>query len=424
MRDVALLLILGVALPAAVFRPWIGALAWVWVSTMSPHRMTYGFMYDAPVAQAVALATMVGLLISKEPKRLPLAAPVVWMLLFTGWMVVTYPFSLVPTTENLDQLVKVLKIMLLNLIVLLPLHTRRHANVLIAALAMSIAFFGVKGGVFAILTGGQYQVRGGGGFIEPNNELALALVMTIPLLVYLVQQSTRRSIRWLLSLGIFLCAVAAIASQSRGALVAILAMAATILARSNARLRLLLPILAMGMFIAAFMPEQWWDRMQTMQTYQQDASAMGRINAWTVAWRVASDNFFGGGFVLEHPMVFDRYAPNPEFIAVAHSVYFQVLGQHGFVGLFLYLCMWIATLLTCWWVHKNTDDPGDRQLARMAEVSLIGFFVGGAFLSLAYFDGPYYIMMALVVLRYKVLGNRSRSVGVPRGTDPRGAPQT
>jgi putative inorganic carbon (hco3(-)) transporter len=424
MRDIGLLLILGIALPVAVFRPWLGALVWVWVSTMSPHRMTYGFMYDAPVAQSVALATMVGLLVSREPKRLPLAAPVVWMLLFTGWMVITYPFSLVPTSENLDQLVKVLKIMLLNVIVLLPLYTRRHANLLIATLAVSIAFFGAKGGVFAILTGGQYQVRGGGGFIEPNNELALALVMTIPLLVYLVQQSTRRSIRWLLSLGIFLCAVAAIASQSRGALVAILAMAATILARSNARIRLLFPILAMGMFIAAFMPEQWWDRMQTMQTYQQDASAMGRINAWTVAWRVASDNFFGGGFVIEHPMIFDRYAPNPEFIAVAHSVYFQVLGQHGFVGLFLYLCIWIATFRTCWWVYRNTDDPGDRQLARMAEVSLVGFFVGGAFLSLAYFDGPYYIMIALVVLRYKVLGNRRRSVGVEGAASPRTGPQT
>jgi putative inorganic carbon (hco3(-)) transporter len=424
MRDIALLLILVAALPVAVFRPWFGALVWVWISTMSPHRMTYGFMYDAPVAQSVALATMVGLLFSKDPKQLPLGAPVVWMLLFTAWMVVTFPFSLVPTSENLDQLVKVLKIMLLNVIVLLPLHTRRHANLLIATLAVSIAFFGAKGGIFAILTGGQYQVRGGGGFIEPNNELALALVMSIPLLVYLVQQSTRRSIRWLLSLCIFLCAVAAIASQSRGALVAILAMAATILARSSARIRLLFPILAMGMFIAAFMPEQWWDRMQTMQTYQQDASAMGRINAWTVAWRVATDNFFGGGFVIEHPMIFDRYAPNPEFIAVAHSVYFQVLGQHGFVGLFLYLCIWIATFFTCWWVHKNTDDPGDRQLARMAEVSLVGFFVGGAFLSLAYFDGPYYIMIALVVLRYKVLGNRSRNAGVERGANPHRVPQT
>ena len=63
---------------------------------------------------------------------------------------------------------------------------------------------------------------------------------------------------------------------------------------------------------------------------------MGRINAWTMALNLAKDNFFGGGFSIYESAVFARYAPDPEARA-AHSIYFQVLGEHGFVGLFLFL---------------------------------------------------------------------------------------
>jgi putative inorganic carbon (HCO3(-)) transporter len=406
-RDVLLLLIVGTLVPLALFRPWIGALAWVWISIQSPHRMTYGFMFDAPVAQVMALATIFGLVLTREHRRIPVAPPIMLMIVFTAWMCVTFPFSLVPTVENRVQLEKVLKIMLMNLVVLTPLHTRRHVDMLIAAMALSIAFFGVKGGIFAILTGGNFQVRGGGGFIEPNNELALALVMTIPLLVYLRTRVAGRLVKLGFAAAIFLSVVAAIASQSRGALVAILGMALVFVLRAQGqRFKLTLTALALGVFIAAFMPEQWWSRMETIQTYESDASATGRINAWILAFRVASDHFFGGGFVLEEPMIFDRYAPNPGFIAVAHSVYFQVLGHHGFVGLAIYLLTWFTTFRTAGWIYRNSPDPADKQLARAVEASLVAFFVGGAFLSLAYFDGPYYLMIALVIMRYKVLGNR------------------
>ena len=365
-------------------------------------------LYDAPLAQMFGLATILGIVLTKEHRRIPLAPPVVCMILFTLWMILTYPFSLVPGAENKEQLEKVMKIMILNLVVLMPLYTRRHVDLLIAVLALSIGFFGLKGGIFAIKTGGEFQVRGGGGFIEPNNELALALVMAIPLLYYLMLQTTRRLWRWGLIAVIFFSAVGAIASQSRGALVAIVGMTVAFMVRNPSRFRLVVPILATGLFIGALMPDTWWDRMHTIQTYDEDSSALGRLNAWALAWRVAASNFFGGGFNLETPEIFALYAPEPDSIHVAHSIYFQVLGQHGFVGLFLYLSIWLATFRTCWWIHRNAASMADRQLARLAEASLFGFAVGGAFLNLAYFDGPYYIMIALVVLRFKVLGNRER----------------
>ena len=413
MRDLVLALVMVGVIPASFMRPWFGALAWVWISIMNPHKLTYGFMYSAPLAQLIALAVIAGLFFRRDHRSFPIAAPMVWMILFTLWMCITYPFSLVDTSANREQLEKVLKIMLMNAVVLIPLHTRRHVDFLIGAMVLSIGFYGVKGGLFAIATGGSYHVRGPEStFIGPNNEIGLAIVMTIPLWYYFALRAKATWLRLAVWLAIFLSAVGAIATHSRGALLAIVAMAGVLFLRSQQRSRLILPLLLTGAFIIAFMPDKWFDRMETIRDHKSDASAMGRINAWILAWNVARSHFFGGGFTLETQELFERYSPSFEFVAVAHSLYFQVLGHHGFVGLFLFLGMCWATLRTCWWIHANSTAPEDKQLARMAEVSFVGFGVGGAFLSLAYFDGPYYLMVALVILRYKVLGGAK--VGLPQ----------
>jgi probable O-glycosylation ligase (exosortase A-associated) len=135
--------------------------------------------------------------------------------------------------------------------------------------------------------------------------------------------------------------------------------------------------------------------------HEVDDSALGRINAWWNAWYLALDRFIGGGFMIYTPEVFMRYAPDAFRVHAAHSIYFQMLGEHGFVGLTLFLSIGVGT-----WVYAGrlvqigSADPARRwcaDLGAMVKVSLIGFGVTGAFLSLAYYDLPYYIM-AITVL--------------------------
>jgi putative inorganic carbon (hco3(-)) transporter len=414
MRDIALLGVLLVLWPLALKRPWIGILTWAWLSLNVPQLQTYGFMFGTPVAMVTAVLTMIGILVSREPKSLPMSPPIVLLIVFTLWMCVTYPFSLVDTDSNAEQLEKVLKINLFTLLCALVLYTRRQIDWLIIVVTLSVAFFGIKGGIFTITTGGAFRVRGEGGFLHGNNEVGLGLVMTVPLLYYLVYISPNKWLKRALLAAMALTAVAALGTQSRGALLAIAAMSAMLIVRSPHPLRFVVPVIAGAVLMLMFMPESWWDRMETIRDYKEDESAMGRINAWILAWNIATSNFFGGGFVIEYQQIFNQYAPNPNFIAVAHSIYFQVLGHHGFVGLILFLAFWWVTWLNAGWVAKNSPDPKDAVLARMIQVSLVGYFVGGAFLNLAYFDGPYYLSMALVVLRSKLL-QRGASV---TGTTP------
>ena len=151
------------------------------------------------------------------------------------------------------------------------------------------------------------------------------------------------------------------------------------------------------------MPERWAERMDTIGAYEEDGSAQGRFNAWAMAFNLAKDRpFLGGGFEITKRELFDRYAPDVEDVTrAAHSIYFQALGEHGFFGLGLYLLLGFLTWQTGTWIIRNTRGLSEYQwafsLASMIQVSLIGFAIGGTFLSLLYFDVPYYLMVAMMV---------------------------
>jgi probable O-glycosylation ligase (exosortase A-associated) len=155
------------------------------------------------------------------------------------------------------------------------------------------------------------------------------------------------------------------------------------------------------------MPPQWYEKMGTIETYDQDQSALGRINAWGFAMNVAKDRpVLGGGFHAFSADQFRRYAPNPDDVHDAHSIYFQVLGEQGYVGLGLFLLLSILTLALGSRIMRLTRDREDlkwaHDLAAMLQVSFAGFGVGGAFLGLAYFDLPYQLM-AIMILTYSIV---------------------
>jgi probable O-glycosylation ligase (exosortase A-associated) len=167
---------------------------------------------------------------------------------------------------------------------------------------------------------------------------------------------------------------------------------------------LLLIILGAGITLLMFMPEHWTARMTTISEYRKDASAMGRINAWWMAWNLAAKNFFGGGYEIYNLITFSQYAPDPTDVHAAHSIYFQVLGEHGFIGLFLFILLWWLVWLSASGLRKlgkdkNPETKWASDLGAMCQVSMTGYAVGGAFLSLAYFDLPYNILVLVVLTK-------------------------
>ena len=406
MRDILITIIILGSLPFILKSPAIGGLMWVWVSVMNPHTQAWGFATHLPFAFIIAIATMLSLVMTREPKSLPLTPVSVLLLLFVAWMNVTALFALLPDSSWV-QWNKVMKIMLMSFVIMMVIRTRRDIARLIWVLVGSIGYYGVKGGIFTIRSGGTERVWGPEEtFIGDNNSLALALIITIPLMYYLQQNSDRRWLRHGLSAAMLLSALAALGSYSRGALLAIAAMVLFMWLKSGRKLVLGALLGLVTPLLLAFMPERWAERMDTINTYEEDSSAMGRLNAWRMAWNLARDRFPGGGFDVSDGAIFARYAPNPMDVHAAHSIYFQALGEHGFVGLLIYLALGIATWRTASAIIRLTRGKAELRwahgLATMSQASLIGFAVGGAFLSLLYFDMPYYLMAALIATRIVV----------------------
>ena len=407
MRDVVLAPTILALAAYGLLHPWVGIMGWTWISIMNPHQLSWR-MGAMPVAATMAGATLLGLFITKDRRNFYVTRESAVLMMFMLWMCITFPFSFYPD-ESYRLWNRVMKIDLMVLVALVVLYSKKHITVLAWVLAGSLGFYGVKGGLFTLMTGGSYKVWGPeGSYIEGNNEIALALVIVIPLIRFLHLTVESKWVKLGLLGSMLLCASAAIGSQSRGALIAIAAMASVLWWRGDKKFGGIVLMAVVSMALLSFMPESWWERMGTIGSYQEDSSAGGRINAWWMAWNLAKANFFGGGFEVSSPELFAKYAPDPTDVHAAHSIYFMVLGEHGFVGLFLFLLLWILV----WFSAGRLRTQGKKlpqtmwlsHLGSMCQVSLAGYAVGGAFLSLSYYDLPYNVLILVVLGRRWVEG--------------------
>lgn len=417
-RDIIVLTLVGLLAAYGLRRPFFGAVLWVWLGVMNPHRLGWGFAYSMPFAQFAAGVTLLSILLNRQQTRWPAGAPINWMLLLAFWMAITSVSAFI-VEASLERYIDFLKVVLMTLAVGAVMRTREQVVGMIWVIAVSLGFYGIKGGLFTIATGGTHRVWGPtSSFIEGNNELAVGLIMTIPLMYFLVQESAiaaqwpgfkRLGEKWIrrgLYAAMGLSAVAAIGSQSRGALLAIIAMGSVLWWRSKAKLAIALAAIGIAVLVLLAAPDAWFERMATIRTYEEDGSAMGRINAWLMAINVANDRLTGAGFAFASVFIYQMYAPDPSKVLVAHSNYFQVLGEHGYIGLVLFLFMWFSAYRTAGFLIKTSRGFDELQWAEhfgsMAKVSIVGFAVGGAFLNLAYWEMPYYLIAALVAAKLLV----------------------
>lgn len=401
MRDILVTGIVLVALLLVFKHPYYGIWLWGWLSYMNPHKQAWGFAQEMPFALMTAVVTLVAYLFSKEQKRMPWSPEIVLLFVFLAWVTFTSFLAFYPSLAW-EQWDKVWKIQLMTLVTAMMLTTRHRLEGLIWIIALSLGYYGIKGGIFTIVHGGAYRVQGPTGtFFAGNNEMALALIMTVPLIRYLHLQEKRAWLKLGLAGAMVLTGVAAIGSQSRGALLAAAAMGLFLWLKSRNKVVTAIYLAGAVGVLAAVMPQEWYDRMGTIKTYEQDASALGRINAWHTAFNVAKDRVTGGGFEMFQRPTFNAYAPEPDRVHDVHSIYFEVLGEHGFVG----LAIWLLLGLFAWHTgnkviracKKDPERKWAADLAAMTQVSIIGYAVGGAFLGLAYFDYYYHLVIILVL---------------------------
>lgn len=406
MRDFVLTAIIFILLPVCVLRPWVGILTWSWIGYMNPHRLTWGFAMTMPWAQMVAIATLAGCLLTGAFLRSRWdmwRAREVWLILALWATFIVTTITAIYPEEALDQLIKVSKILFMTLMTLVLIQNAHRVKLLLWVIGLSIGFYGLKGGIFTVNTGGVHQVLGPPEtFFGGNTEVGLALNMVLPILVFLRRQDKRPWVRHVLFAVIVFSVIAVIGTYSRGAFLGLIVVLAALLLKSR-RKTIVLGLLAIGIALASTaMPEKWFGRMGTIQSYEEDRSATNRLEAWKVATHLANERpLTGGGFRTFTRAIFERYGfPGGRD---AHSIYFQVLGEHGFVGLALYLALIGSTWLSLrGLIRRRYTDPARQWIpgcAQMLEASLLAYLITGAFLSLSYFDLFYHLVIITVILK-------------------------
>ncbi|NND68831.1 MAG: putative O-glycosylation ligase, exosortase A system-associated [Halioglobus sp.] len=402
MRDIIITVMVFGMLPFILRNAWIGVLVWSWLSYMNPHRLAWGFAYTFPYAQIVAIVLLVALISSPERKTLPGNKLVFMWVLFLAWNIFCTFFAFYPEFA-VEQLETVLKIQLVTFVTLMLMTSFERVNQLIWVIVFSIGFYSVKGGAFTLMTGGNFHVFGpDGSYIMENNTLAVAVLMIIPMMMYLYRFPPKPWVKQIMPICIFLSLASVIGSQSRGAVLAIAAVGGFFWLKSSAKAITAIIFVALAIFALLFMPDTYIDRVQSIADYQEDSSAMERLKAWEFSINMANDRLTGGGFNSWSMENYHKYAPGAKQAFVAHSIYFGVLGDSGWPGLLIFLAILFTIYRQLVKIIKATDNNPERAdfnyLARMLQISMIAFMAGGAFLSLSYFDLAWHIMAITIAM--------------------------
>ncbi|HEX7325586.1 MAG TPA: putative O-glycosylation ligase, exosortase A system-associated [Rhodanobacteraceae bacterium] len=408
MRSIVLALFIFGTIPFILMRPYLGLLVWSWIGYMNPHRLTYGFAYDFPWVYLIAVVTIISLAISKEDKRIPKSSVSILLFLFLLWTGLCTIFA-VESAAAFAKWEEFAKILAMVFVTFMLVKDRKRMHWLVWVIVFSLGFYGLKGGIFTILKGGHDHVFGPpGSFISDNNAFALALCMTLPLMRYLQLHEERKIVRMGLGVLMIFTGVAILGTYSRGGLIALVVVGAALLLKSRKRLLLVLALLVVGGTAYHFMPPQWTQRMETLHHADKTDSGETRIQSWEFSANVALHKpIFGGGFdVYESHAMWRQYGPEDAIPRAVHSIYFRVVGEQGFVGLFLFLALLAASWRCCSRTRRKTRGAPDQKwaydLASMLQVTLVAYATAGAFLPMTYFDLSYQIMAMCALLEILV----------------------
>jgi probable O-glycosylation ligase (exosortase A-associated) len=411
-RGVLLLIFFVLSLPACFVRPFYGIVLWMIVAFLNPQTALFYWNVAAsfPWAVAVAIPTMAGLIIFSRGWISRIAAREVYLMAalwiwFTATSIISThtPMFIHHAADTLYRWGFVSKIVLMTVVIIATVRSFSQLRILVLVICGCFGFFVLKFSPFLLITGGAFRLHGPEfSMIADNNDMGLALNMTAPLFYFLAKSETKRSIRWLFGLLFILTIPAIFFTYSRGALVGLIVVLAILFLHSG-RLALVPVVVAAVVIALLFAPQAWRNRMDPTRPEMIDASARSRLNAWSYAWNLAMDYpITGGGFSTFTPQLYALYAPAVDYEGHgAHSIYFQVLGEHGFVGLSLFLALICSAFVTGHRLVRTARLHRDElviQYTNMFRLSLIGFLASGMFLGRAYFDYFFTILACLIIL--------------------------
>ena len=352
MTDLFLVLSFVLFLALGTLAPFVFGLGYVWVDVFLPHKVSDALLTNVPVALIMAIASF-GSYIAldrRSPPRVGLLFLLylllaVWITLTTfGWAVAPGPAQL-----KWDPSIKTL---LFSAFIPFIFRSRVQIEAYVMVFLFSAAAHLLPWGLKTALSGGGYGrdmglLGSNATFMSESSVISAVCISFIPLLLTLARHNVLIPAgrpRFALFYGMAaVFGLGSIGTFARTALIGVSVLYAGMWWRAKRKVWFTVAAALVIVVAGAFTSTQWTERISTTADYQNESSAMTRIVVWRWTWNFVQENPLGGGFnaYVTNKIVIDSADPMGQpfvqFGRAFHSVYFAVLGEHGFLGLAIYL---------------------------------------------------------------------------------------
>ncbi|WP_322403076.1 putative O-glycosylation ligase, exosortase A system-associated [Massilia luteola] len=420
MQSIFLSAVFAVLMFTGFSAAFAAALGFVWVDIVRPQQLAYSIINDQPLSFIAAVATL-GLFLLRDKKSPPKFGPILLLIVLFGlWVTFTTFISDFPAQAwgKWDWASKVL-----IFAVLIPyiFRSRVQIEAFILVFVFSASTILFSAGLKTILGGGGYgtlAVMGTGNTgLSESSTLAVVCVMLIPLVMFLMRHTVIFP-RNLLTRGLFLTIIvmalaAVVGTTARTGIIAVAVMCLLSMLQSKKKLWWIagLALVAVVIMNLDLSETRWGNRMSTIETYSADSSAMGRIKVWQWTIGFVGKHPLGGGFdAYLHNRILGvtsdgetQYLPEGQIGGKAfHSIYFEVLGEQGIIGISLYLLMVGLALFKLTRLKRAwKNDAGMAWISGLANAlmtSIVVFLAGGSFVGIAYQPYVFYILSLTVAI--------------------------
>lgn len=430
MRDLFIVGVLALMFLAAFKRPFLMTLAYLYVDLVQPQRVSWYLLSSVPVSMIFGVAAVLFYLLFDDKRHFRFG-PLQWlMLLFLAWITVTTSMAQLPVYAwtKWDPAWKAI-----GFAVFLPLalQTRQRIEAALLFLVLCIGTLTINGGIKTLLGGGGYGTMSL--MVDSNNKLyegstiSAVAVSVIPIILYLYRHNqivSRSRITWLLAAGlVFSALLIPIGTEARTGLVCIVALAGLWWLGTKHKLVYAASISLVALLAIPLLPSSFTERMSTIETYSQDTSASTRLAVWSWTLDFVNEHPLGGGFdvyrlnnleIQLHEQTESNGVMTTETKTVTdrarafHSSYFEVLGEHGYPGLVIYLTIIIVALAQLRSLFKRFRDGDDVWIANMSRAiafSMITYMTGALFVGIA-FQSTFYYFIAFTAALTQVAARR------------------
>jgi probable O-glycosylation ligase (exosortase A-associated) len=417
-RDLALVGFLFGLIALGFRRPFLFVLAYVYVDIVAPQRLSYYLLNSIPVSLICAGLAVLGWIVADDKSGLRFGARHAMIVLLLAWAAYTTAFAAMPEA-SLEKWGWVWKALAFTIFLPFTLRTRLRIEALLLFMILSAASIVIVGGIKTLASGGGYgalnlMVANNSGLYEGSTISTVAIAM-VPLILFLARYGTIYPTEWRVKAFayalVFACLLIPIGTEARTGLICIAVLGVLMLRATKKRFLYLTLVGIAGLIAVPLLPSSFTNRMDTIKEYKADSSASTRLAVWAWTWDYVQQHPLGGGFevYLQNTLRIEKVATErsegmetvqqtEEFDKgrAFHSAYFEMLGEQGFPGFFLWLTLHLSGLfrmevLRRRFLKAEGEDAWIAQLATALQHGQLIYMVGSLFVGIAF--QPFILML-------------------------------